>query len=41
MYVRFLSARERERERECVREYVSDHRSVCVRAIVFVSKDSV
>ena len=39
MYVRFLSARER--ERECVREYVSDHRSVCVRAIVFVSKDSV
>ena len=39
MYVRFLGARERERVRACV----SDHRSVCVRAIVFVfvSKDSV
>ena len=42
-------AQEREREREtdrervpaCVRACVSDHRSVCMRARVFVRKDSV
>ena len=34
-------AQERKRERESVCACVSDHRSVCVRAIVFVSKDFV
>ena len=37
MYVPILGARERESVRACV----SDHRSECVGARVFVSKDSV